>query len=422
MPREKSPGKPTTRRYTESEKDQAVRLVRKLRDELGTEHGTVQRVAKQLGYGVESVRTWVRERDVADGVAGPDVQRVHELEQRNKVLEQELRETRRANEILKKAAAFRPGGARPPIEVIVGFVDEHRDEFGVEPICTTLQVAPSTYYAAKKRVLAPSARARRDAAMMQVLMVLWVANRKVYGAHKLWKAARRAGHDIGRDQVARLMRSMEIEGISRQRRKVFTTRQDPDAQRAPDLVNRNFTADRPDALWVTDLTYVPTRTGMAYVCFIVDAFSRRIVGWRVASNMRTEMVLDALEMARRSRGNRRLVGLVTHSDAGSQLSSVRFTERLDEIGARPSIGTIADSFDNALAETTNGLYKTECVFGPDAPRPWNDVDELELATLSWVHWFNEDRLHGHCGDVPPAEFEAAFYAAQQTAPIGVGNQ
>ena len=308
------------------------------------------------------------------------------------------------------------------MEVIVAFVDDHRDELGVEPICRALQIAPSSYYAAKRRQLAPSARAVRDVAMMQVLMVLWVANRKVYGAHKLWKAARRAGHDIGRDQVARLMRSMQIEGVSRQRRKVFTTRQDPDAVRAPDLVNRNFTADRPDALWVTDLTYVPTRTGMAYVCFIVDAFSRRIVGWRVASNMRTEMVLDALEMARRSRGNRRLIGLVTHSDAGSQFTSVRFTERLDEIGARPSIGTIADSFDNALAETTNGLYKAECVFGPDAPRPWNDVDELELATLSWVHWSNEERLHGHCDDVPPAEFEAAFYAAQQTAPIGVGNQ
>jgi putative transposase len=306
--------------------------------------------------------------------------------------------------------------------VIVGFIDEHRDEFGVEPICTTLQVAPSTYYAAKRRQLAPSARAVRDVAMMQILMVLWVANRKVYGAHKLWKAARRAGHDIGRDQVARLMKIMEIEGISRQRRKVFTTRQDPDATRAPDLVNRNFRADRPDALWVTDLTYVPTRSGMAYVCFIVDAFSRRIVGWRVAANMKTDMVLDALEMARRSRGNRRLIGLVTHSDAGSQFTSVRFTERLDEIGARPSIGTIADSYDNALAETTNGLYKTECVFGPDAPRPWDDVDELELATLSWVHWFNEDRLHSHCDDVPPAEFEAAFYAAQQTAPTGVGNQ
>ena len=210
-------------------------------------------------------------------------------------------------------------------------------------------------------------------------MVLWVANRKVYGAHKLWLAARRAGHDIGRDQTARLMRELGIAGVSRRRKKVFTTIADPDAVRAPDLVRRNFTAERPDALWVTDLTYVPTRSGMAYVCFIVDAFSRRIVGWRVASNMRTDMVLDALEMARRSRGGRRLVGLIAHADAGSQFTSVRFTERLDEIGARPSIGTVADSYDNALAETTNGLYKTECVYGPDATG-WDGVDELELAT------------------------------------------
>ncbi len=171
--------------------------------------------------------------------------------------------------------------------MIVGFIDEHRTEFGVEPICRVLQVAPSTYYAAKQRVLAPSARAVRDVVMMRVLMVLWVANRKVYGAHKLWRAAGRAGHDIGRDQVARLMRQMPIEGVSRRRRKVFTTIADPDAVRAPDLVNRNFTAERPDELWVTDLTSVPTRTGMAYVCFIVDAFSRRIVGWRVAAHMRT---------------------------------------------------------------------------------------------------------------------------------------
>lgn len=306
--------------------------------------------------------------------------------------------------------------------MIVGFIDEHREEFGVEPICRALQMAPSTYYAAKKRELAPSARAVRDAVMMQVLMVLWVANRKVYGAHKLWKAARRAGHDIGRDQVARLMRAMEIEGVSRRRRKVFTTIADPDAVRPPDLVNRDFTAERPNALWVTDLTYVPTRTGMAYVCFIVDAFSRRIVGWRVAANMKTEMVLDALEMARRSRGSRRLVGLVAHADAGSQFTSVRFTERLDEIGARPSIGSVADSYDNALAETTNGLYKAECVRGPDAPAVWDDVDQLELETLSWVHWFNEHRLHSHCDDVPPAEFEAAFYAAEQADPAGVGIQ
>ena len=291
--------------------------------------------------------------------------------------------------------------------MIVDYIDQHRDEFGVEPICRVLteanaKIAPSTYYASKSRP--PSPRAVRDAVMMPILLALWVSNRKVYGAHKLWKAARRAGHVIGRDQVARLMAQLDIRGISRRHKKVFTTVADRDAVRAPDLVNRDFSADRPDALWVTDLTYVPTRSGMAYVCFITDAFSRRIVGWTVASNMKTEVVLDALEMARLSRGARRLVGLVTHSDAGSQFTSVRFTERLEEIGARPSIGTVADSYDNALAETTNGLYKAECVYGPDTSG-WDDVDQLELATLSWVHWFNHERLHGHCGDVPPAEFE-----------------
>jgi putative transposase len=303
---------------------------------------------------------------------------------------------------------------------VVRFIDGHRDEFGVEPICKTLQEAPSTYYAAKRRQVEPSERTVRDAMMVQVLMTLWVANRKVYGAHKLWKAARRAGHDIGRDQTARLMRLMAIRGVTR-RRKVFTTRQDPTAGRAPDLVNRLFSAERPNALWVTDLTYVPTRSGMAYVCFIVDAFSRMIVGWRVAANMKTEMVLDALEMARISRGGRRLVGLVTHSDAGSQFTSVRFTDRLEELGARPSIGTVADSFDNALAETTHGLYKAECVYGPDA-NSWEDTDHLELATLGWVHWFNHERLHSYCGDIPPAEFEAAFYANQQADQSLVGIQ
>lgn len=283
-------------------------------------------------------------------------------------------------------------------------------------------MAPSTYYAARRRQAEPSARARRDAALLPVLLTLWIANRKVYGAHKLWKAARRAGHDIGRDQVARLMRELRIEGISRRRKRIFTTVADPDALRPPDLVQRNFTATAPNQLWVTDLTYVPTRSGMGYVCFIVDAFSRRIVGWRVAANMKTDMVLDALEMARSSRGARRLVGLVAHADAGSQFTSVRFTERLEEIGARPSIGTVADSYDNALAETTNGLFKAECVYGPDAPGAWDDVEEVELATLSWVHWFNEQRLHGHCHDVPPAEFETAFYAAQQADPTGVGIQ
>jgi len=303
--------------------------------------------------------------------------------------------------------------------VIVAYIDDHKSEHGVEPICEVLQVAPSTYYAAKSRPL--SKRAIRDAALKVVIVTVHQANYEVYGVRKMWKAMRRAGTDIGRDQVARLMRDMGIEGVSRRRKKVFTTRQDPDAVRAPDLVNRQFTADRPDVLWVTDITYVPTRSGMGYVCFIIDAYSRRIVGWRAASNMKTAMVLDALEMARRSRGGRRLTGLVAHSDAGSQFTSVRFTERLDEIGAAPSIGTVADSYDNALAETINGLYKTECVYGPDTTG-WDSVDELELATLGWVHWFNHDRLHSHCSDTPPAEFEAAFYAAQQADPARVGNE
>jgi putative transposase len=300
--------------------------------------------------------------------------------------------------------------------MIVGYIDINRKEFGVEPICTVLQVAPSTYYAAKSRP--PSARAVRDAVMLPILLALWQANYSVYGAHKLWKAARRAGHDIGRDQVARLMRQAQIRGIKRGRR-VITTRRDDQADRSPDLVKRNFTATAPNQLWVTDLTYVPTWSRVAYTCFIVDAFSRMIVGWRVASTMRTEMVLDALEMARWQRGTR-LEGLVTHSDAGSQFTSIRFGERLAEIGAVPSIGTVGDSYDNALAEAVNALYKTELIRGP-AQGPWRTVEDVELATLGWVHWHNNARLHGYLNDVPPVEFEAA-YAAQQADQELVGIQ
>jgi putative transposase len=285
------------------------------------------------------------------------------------------------------------------------FIDANRGEFGVEPICDTLRVAPSTYYAFKKRL--PSARQVRDQLMMTILMVLWTQNRKVYGAHKLWKAARRAGHEIGRDQTARLMRLMGIEGVSR-RRTVRTTRPDPGAVRHPDLVDRQFCAAEPNRLWTVDLTYVPTWQGYVYVCFITDAFSRRIVGWRVASHMRASMVLDALEMAAWTRGTH-LDGLVAHSDAGSQFTSVRWGERLIELGAQPSIGSVGDSFDNALAETVNGLYKTELVYGPDH-RPWRSVEDVELATLGWVSWYNTDRLHSYCGDIPPIEYEEAHYA------------
>ena len=280
-----------------------------------------------------------------------------------------------------------------------------------------LQVAPSSYYAAKTRP--PSARAVRDAQIGPRLVALWEDNYRVYGARKLWKAAQRDGLDVGRDQVARLMRAAGIEGARRTRR-VRTTRPDPATARHPDLVRRRFHAEAPNQLWVTDLTYVPTWAGVAYVCFIVDAFSRTIVGWRVAAHMRTTMVLDAIEMSRWSRGAH-LPALRCHSDAGSQFTSLRYGERLAEIGAVPSIGSVGDSFDNALAETINGYCKAELIRGPARQGPWTTVEDVELATLGWVHWHNHQRLHGYLGDVPPAEYEQAFYAAHQTdqPPAGI---
>jgi len=285
-------------------------------------------------------------------------------------------------------------------------------------------VAPSVYYAAKKRPV--SQRAQRDAVMGPVVEQLWQDNYRVYGARKLWKAAHRAGYDIGRDQVARLMRTAGIEGVMRTKQ-VRTTRPEPGAPRHPDLVGRDFTANAPNQLWVTDLTYVPTWAGVAYVCFIIDAYSRTIVGWRCASHMRTTMVLDAIEMARWSRGTRlegrRFEGLRCHSDAGSQFTSLRYGERLAEIGAVPSIGTVGDSYDNALAETVNGYYKAELIRGPAREgRAWKTVEDVELATLGWVHWHNTQRLHGYLADVPPAEFEDTFYAQLRTDQALVGIQ
>ena len=299
--------------------------------------------------------------------------------------------------------------------MMVAFIDACREDFGVEPICAQLPIAPSSYYDAKSRPV--SARARRHAAMTAVLVALWAANYRVYGARKLWLAARRAGHEIGRDQVAALMRAAGICGVTR-RRLARTTVRDPGAERPSDLVNRDFTARSPNRLWVTDLTVVSTRTGAAYVCFIVDAFSRLIVGWRVAAHMRTEMVLDAVEMARRGRGAR-IEGLTVHSDAGSQFTSIRYRAprrarrgALAELGAAPSVGSVGDSYDNALAETVIGLYKSELIRGPRRPC---------RAGLGWVHWHNHQRLHTYLGDVPPAEFEAA-YAALQPDHQTVGNQ
>lgn len=281
---------------------------------------------------------------------------------------------------------------------MIAFIDANRHDvvdgavLGLEPICTVLrkagiQVASSTYYAAKSRPA--SARAVRDGELRPLLRGLWHDNVQVYGARKLWKSARRAGHRVGRDQVARHVRAEGIQGAARTRR-IKTTRPDPGAGRHPDLVKRDFTATAPNQLWVTDLTYVPTFCGIASICFIIDAYSRMIVGWRCATTMRTQTVLDAIEMARWARGTH-LPGLRCHSDAGSQFTSLRYGERLAEIGATPSIGTVGDSYDNALAETVNGYYKAELIRGPSRTGPWRTVEDVELATLSWVHWHNTGR-------------------------------
>ena len=291
------------------------------------------------------------------------------------------------------------------MEVIVDFVDENKEELGIEPICKELQLATSTYYAAKSRPL--SARGIRDAVLVPALVAIWSANYRVYGVRKLWRAAQRAGHDLGRDQVARLMAIGGIEGLRRGKKRK-TTKSDPAATRHPDLVERAFVADAPDRLWVSDLTYVPTWSGFAYAYFITDAFSRMIVGWRVASNMKTDMVLDALEMARWRR-NTTLEGLISHTDAGSQFTSIRYGEKLTELGAVPSIGSVGDAYDNALAESINAAYKSELIRGP-GQGPWKTVEDVELATLSWVHWYNTERLHEFLGYVPPAEFEAVYAA------------
>ena len=273
-----------------------------------------------------------------------------------------------------------------------------------------MEIAPSTYWSAKTRPV--SVRAARDAELAPQLRALWERNYSVYGRRKLTKAAHRAGVDVGRDQVARLMRSMGIRGASRSKKR-FTTRPDPAAVRGPDLVKRDFSADRPDRLWVADFTYCSTWSGIVYVAFVVDVFSRRIVGWKAARTMHASLVIDALNMAAWTRRHSPLDGVICHSDAGSQYTSIAYTNRLAEIGADPSIGTVGDSYDNAMAETTIGLFKTELHRNPAAITanggPWQGLDDLEIAVCAWVSWFNTERLHSELDDHTPAEIEAAHH-------------
>ncbi len=288
------------------------------------------------------------------------------------------------------------------------FVDQHRDTHGVEPICKVLQIAPSGYrrHAARQRNPALRCqRARRDDMLMPQIERVWQANLRVYGADKVWHQLNRENVTVARCTVERLMQRLGLQGA--RRGKVMRTTIGDAARPCPlDRVNRQFKAARPNQLWVSDFTYVSTWQGWLYVAFVIDVFARRIVGWRVSSSMRTDFVLDALEQALYARQPERNDALVHHSDRGSQYVSIRYSERLAEAGIEPSVGSKGDSYDNALAETINGLYKTELIH---RRAPWKTKEAVELATLEWVSWFNHHRLLEPIGYIPPAEAEANYY-------------
>lgn len=291
----------------------------------------------------------------------------------------------------------------------MAFIDEHRADHGVESICKVLPIAPSTYHRHKELERHPERRcnrAKRDEALSKEIQRVWDANHCVYGAHKVWKQLNRESIPTARCTVERLMGKLGLEGVRRGKRCVTTIPSDQ-AEKPLDLVNRQFTAARPNQLWVADVTYVATWSGFVYVAFVVDVFSRYIVGWRVLKTLQTDLVLDALEQALWARDKPR--GVTHHSDRGSQYLSIRYSERLAEAGFNTSVGSVGDSYDNALAETINGLYKAEVIHKDG---PWKGLDEVERATLTWVDWFNHQRLLGLIGDRPPAEYEMMYYQTE----------
>ena len=292
---------------------------------------------------------------------------------------------------------------------MVRFIDDHRETYGVEPICAVLPIAPSTYF--RVRVQQPdattrSARAKRDAELRVAIQRVYDANFGVYGPRKVWRQLRREGHSVARCTVERLMRDLGLAGVVRGRAWKTTTHSQPALDRPADLVDRTFVATRPNQLWVSDFTYVATWSGFVYVAVVIDVFARRIVGWRVSSSMRTDFVLDALEQAIYARGGATPAGLVHHSDRGTQYLSMRYTDRLADAGIAPSVGSRGDAYDNALAESVIGLFKTEVI---QRLGPWRNLDTVECATLTWVDWFNTRRLLEPIGYVPPAEYEAQYY-------------
>jgi putative transposase len=300
---------------------------------------------------------------------------------------------------------------------MVAFIDNHREEYGVEPICGVLPIAPSTYYRAKDLQAHPEkrcSRAQRDDVLKYEILDYWEANRRLFGVRKIWHGLRREKNDLARCTVTRLMRDLGIRGIVRGRRYKSTTEAAVVESRPSDLVERDFTAGEPNQLWVADLTYVATWSGFVYVAFVIDVFANRIVGWRASRSLRSDLALDALDQALYARNVEG--GLIHHSDRGVQYASIRYTNRLAEAGIEPSVGSVGDSYDNALAETIIGLYKTELI---EHEGPWRNLEHVELETLSWVSWFNGTRPLERLGYLSPAEYEEQYYQ-QKAQTMGVG--
>ncbi|MGX5980714.1 IS3 family transposase [Escherichia coli] len=391
-------------RFSPEVRQRAVRMVLESQSEYDSQWATICSIAPKIGCTPETLRVWVRqhERDTGGGDGGLTTAE----RQRLKELERENRELRRSNDILRQASAyFCEGGVRPPLEKMMPLLDKLREQYGVGPVCSELHVAPSTYYHCQQQRHHPekrSARAQRDDWLKKEIQRVYDENHKVYGVRKVWRQLLREGIRVARCTVARLMAVMGLAGVLRGK-KVRTTISRK-AVAAGDRVNRQFVAERPDQLWVADFTYVSTWQGFVYVAFIIDVFAGYIVGWRVSSSMETTFVLDALEQALWAR---RPSGTVHHSDKGSQYVSLAYTQRLKEAGLLASTGSTGDSYDNAMAESINSLYKAEVIHR----KSWKNRAEVELATLTWVDWYNNRRLLERLGHTPPAEAEKAYYAS-----------
>ncbi|WMV69457.1 IS3 family transposase [Escherichia albertii] len=386
-------------RFSPEVRQRAVRMVLESQGEYDSQWATICSIAPKIGCTPETLRVWVRqhERDTGGGDGGLTTAE----RQRLKELERENRELRRSNDILRQASAYFAKAEFDRLwKKMMPLLDKLREQYGVGPLCSELHIAPSTYYHCQQQRHHPdkrSARAQRDDWLKKEILRVYDGNHQVYGVRKVWRQLLREGIRVARCTVARLM-AVVLRG-----KKVRTTISRKTVA-AGDRVNRQFVAERPDQLWVADFTYVSTWQGFVYVAFIIDVFAGYIVGWRVSSSMETTFVLDALEQALWAR---RPSGTVHHSDKGSQYVSLAYTQRLKEAGLLASTGSTGDSYDNAMAESINGLYKAEVIHR----KSWKNRAEVELATLTWVDWYNNRRLLERLGHTPPAEAEKAYYAS-----------